>query len=91
MVSKDDNSYVIWPLYFDKSLSRNQGRKVPRKLAVEKPQLESVLKAARSLGLNPINEKTKSHPSQPSMKNGRILVEKKSSKANTIKQIANRL
>lgn len=91
MASKDDNTYVIWPLYFDKTLTRKQGRRVPKKLAIEKPQLESLLKAARSLGLNPVNEKTKSHPSRPFIKEGRILVDKKNSKTATLKQLANRL
>ena len=91
MVSKNDDTIVIWPVYFDKSLTRKQGRKVSRKSAVEKPQLDSILKAARSLGLNPVNEKSKSHPSRPFMKEGRILVENKSSKSSIIKQIANRL
>ena len=91
MVSRDDETFVIWPLYFDKTLTRKQGRKVSRKYAVEKPQIDSLLKAARSLGLNPINEKSKSHPSRPFMKEGRILVDNKSSKSTTLKQIANRL
>lgn len=91
MTSRDDDTYTIWPLYFDKTLSRRQGRKVSKKLAVEKPQLESLLKAARSLGLNPVNERTKSHPSRPFQKEGRILVNKQTPKSAILKQIANRL
>ena len=62
-----------------------------RKFAVEKPQLDTVMKAARSLGLNPIIEKSASHPSRPFLKEGRLLVDKKISKIEILKQIANRL
>lgn len=91
MPSRDDDTYVIWPIYFDKALTRKQGRKVSRKFAVEKPQLDTLMKAARSLGLNPIIEKSASHPSRPFLKEGRLLVDKKISKIEILKQIANRL
>ena len=49
MVSKEENKYVIWPVYFDKSASKIQGRRVSKKHAVEKPSLENIAKAAKSL------------------------------------------
>jgi len=91
MVSKDEDKYVIWPIYFDKSVSRLNGRKVAKKHAVEKPSVEDIAKAAKSLGLNPALEKTVSHPSQPWKKDGRILIDKKGSKSKLLAQIANRL
>ncbi len=90
MVTRDDNRYVIYPLYFDTTLSRLKGRKVAKKHAVEKPSLESIAKAARSLGLNFILEKDATHSSTPWKKEGRILIEKKGPKTRLLLQLSNR-
>jgi len=91
MVSRGEEKYVIYPIYFDKSVSRLAGRKVSKKYAVEKPNIEDIAKAARSLGLNPVLEKDRAHPSTPWKKNGRLLIDKKDKKSKLLKQIASRL
>jgi signal recognition particle subunit SRP19 len=91
MVSRDENKYVIWPAYFDKSFSKNQGRKIPLKYAVDKPVLEDIAKAAKSLGLHPTVEKSCSFPSKSWKQDGRILVDKKDTKPALLLQIAKRL
>ena len=91
MVSRGEDKYVIWPIYFDKSTSKLSGRKVSKKIAVEKPNIESIAKAAKSLGLNPVLEKNCAYPSRHWKKEGRILVDKKSSKSKLLLQIANRI
>ena len=91
MVSKDEDKYVIWPTYFDKSVSKLNGRKVSKKHAVEKPSIEGIAKAAKSLGLNPVLEKNCCHPSRNWKKEGRVLIDKKDSKSKLLLQIANRL
>jgi signal recognition particle subunit SRP19 len=91
MVSKNEDKYVIWPIYFDKSLSRNKGRKVNKKLSVDKPNLENIFKAIKSLGLQPIIERDCAHPSRQWKREGRILIEKKGSKSKLLLQISNRL
>jgi len=91
MVSKDEDKYVVWPIYFDKSVSRLKGRKVAIKYAIDKPNSEDIAKAARSLGLNPILEKDSAHPFRYWRKEGRILIDKKDAKIKLLRQIANRL
>jgi signal recognition particle subunit SRP19 len=91
MVSRDENKYVIWPIYFDKTASRQNGRKVTKKLAVEKPSIETIAQAAKSLGLNPIVEKTAAYPSKHWKTEGRVLVDKKDVKTKLLPQIAKRL
>lgn len=91
MVSRGEEKYVVWPIYFDKSVSRLHGRRVSKKHAVDKPSIDAVAKAAKSLGLNPKVEKKASYPSRFWKKEGRILVDKKDSKAKLLRQIANRL
>ena len=91
MVSRGEDKYVIWTLYFDKSISRIKGRKVSKKYAIDKPSIEDIAKAAKSLDLNPILEKSCAHPSFPYKNDGRILVDKKDVKSKLLKQIASRL
>jgi signal recognition particle subunit SRP19 len=91
MVSKDEPKYILYPLYFDRSVSRLKGRRVPQKHAVEKPTSENIAKAAKSLGLNPLLEKDKVHSSTPWKKEGRVIVDKKGPKTKLLIQIANRL
>jgi signal recognition particle subunit SRP19 len=91
MVSRDDNKYVIYPVYFDTAVSRLNGRRVSQKHAVEKPSLENIAKAAKSLNLNPILEKNATHSSTPWKREGRLLVDKKESKSKLLLQLSNRL
>jgi len=91
MVSRGEDKYAVYPIYFDKTVSRISGRKISKKHAVEKPSIEDISKAAKSLGLNPILEKEVAYPSRNWKKEGRILVDKKDSKSKILIQIANRL
>jgi signal recognition particle subunit SRP19 len=91
MVSRGEDKYVVWPIYFDKSVSRLAGRKIAKKHSVEKPSIESISKAAKSLGLNPVLEKNYAYPSKHWKIEGRILIDKKDSKSKLLVKIANRL
>ena len=91
MVSKDEDRYVVWPLYFDKSLSRINGRRVSKKYAVDKPSIENIAKAAKSLGLNPEIDKSAAHPSRNWTNEGRVIIDKKETKTKLLQQIARRL
>ena len=88
MVSREDHKLIIWPCYFDKNKSRANGRKIAKKLSLEKPDLEKIAKAAKTLGLNPIIEKNASHPDTSWRKDGRIIVDNKDVKTKIIFQIA---
>ena len=91
MVSRGDEKYVVWPIYFDISVSRLAGRKVSKKNAVDKPNVENIAKAAKSLKLNPVIEIDCSHPSRNWRKEGRVLIDKKDLKGKLLRQIASRL
>jgi signal recognition particle subunit SRP19 len=78
----------VWPVYFDASLSRGEGRRVPRSKAVRDPKAEDVEKAARKLGLNPILEPAASYSKQPWRPVGVVLVDKKDRKTRIINDIA---
>ena len=81
----------VWPVYFDASYSRGDGRRVPRTKAVKDPKAEDVEEAARRLGLNPILEPSAKYSKQPWRPVGVVLVDKKGSKTRIIKEIAEEL
>lgn len=91
MVSRDDGKYVIWPVYFDKNISRRDGRRVPKNIAVDKPSLDNMYRIAKEMGLNPEIEKEAKHPSKQWDYKGRILVDKKDKKEKILREIAKRL
>lgn len=91
MVSKRDGMLVIWPRYFDAERTRQQGRRVATKDAVRDPKAGHIAEAARTLGLETKLEKEVAHPAEWWAREGRVLVEKKWSKEETLKKIAGRL
>lgn len=91
MVSKRDGKLVLWPRFFDAGKSRKEGRRVAADLAVRDPHSGDIAEAARTLGLNPVLEKDAAHPRAWWDKHGRVLVDKKWTKEETLKRVAKRL
>jgi len=87
-VSKRSSSTVIWPIYLDSTKSRSKGRRIPRNIAVESPQVEEILEACKELSLNPSLEAGKKHPSAWGDKPGRVVIAKKGKKLQTLKEIS---
>jgi len=88
LVSKGDNKLILWPEYFDKSLSRLGGRRVSLKLATQTPTVEDIARAAKKLKLNPKIEHNKSYPGRWWRKTGRVVVRAADKKSKVIKRIA---
>lgn len=91
MVSKRDGLLVLWPRYFDADRTREEGRRVPLEKAVHDPRAGYIAEAARGLGLEPVLEKEAAHPSGWWQPEGRVLVQRKWPKEETIRRIADRL
>ena len=47
---------IFWPQYFDGKRSRNKGRRLPKKLALDKVTNNDIAKAAQNLGYNAVIE-----------------------------------
>jgi signal recognition particle subunit SRP19 len=84
-------TYVIYPEYFNNQISRSSGRRVPRSMAVQDPRSEDILAVCKKLGLSPVLESEKPHPSDWNKADGRVKVLKKFPKEATLKMIAQRL
>lgn len=85
---KKINGLVIWPAYIDSNKSRSQGRRIPKKLAVNAPKLDEIAKAAKELGLTPKIYPEKAYPRAPYEKSGAIIVAGKIKKTDFIKRLA---
>ncbi len=71
---KRDGMVVVWPSYFDKNLTRMQGRKIPNNLAASNVTLKILEMAAESSGFEFESEPDKQYPRGFSDKNGYLLV-----------------
>jgi len=82
---------ILWPIYFDSSFSRNSGRRVPLKKAIEAPKLDELVKVARALKLEYEVEPEAAHPRFWWRKEGRITVKGSIEKTSLLKQFSTRL
>ena len=83
--------YVIWPSYLDKNLSKKDGRKLPKNLALDHPKFDEIKKALELIGINHQIEKNSKYPKEQGRDDrnlGRFLVEKKFSKNEILKKIS---
>jgi signal recognition particle subunit SRP19 len=74
--AKSKNWHCIYPIYFDASKTRDEGRRVGKAQAVKNPLARTIVDAVARLGLNIVFEATKTHPKDWSNP-GRIRVELK--------------
>jgi len=87
----EDRPIVLYPAYFDVKRSRQEGRRVPKSLAVDGPTAEEIGKAAKALGLSPKVEPDKAYPSSHWRKEGRVLVKAEYYKTSVIRKVAERI
>jgi len=79
---------AIWPVYFDSTKTRIEGRKVPKGYAVQSPRMEELEKAVQKLGLQSQTVANAAHSREPWRKTGLLIVSKEGSKTQIIRKIA---
>ncbi|MEM2911625.1 MAG: signal recognition particle subunit SRP19/SEC65 family protein [Candidatus Bathyarchaeia archaeon] len=82
---------ILWPAYFDSTKARDEGRKIPKSLAVPSPKISELKEAIEKLGLEHELVLEASYPKTPWLKTGMILVTKKETKNQMMKKIAKQL
>ncbi|MEM1524894.1 MAG: signal recognition particle subunit SRP19/SEC65 family protein [Nitrososphaerales archaeon] len=87
---KDYNRLIIWVDYFNSTLSRKQGRRVPLNQAVRNPTLKELEEAAKRIGYHP-ESVIAAHPKRNYMQSGYISIEKLKPKSKVISEIAKAL
>jgi len=89
---KKPGKIVVWPVNIDLKKTRGEGRKIPKKLAVESPKLEEIIEASKRLGLNPTAVPHAALPKEWWNKTGYVIVERKNKgKIQILKDIANEI
>lgn len=88
---KGDRPIVLYPAYFDLGRSRDQGRRVAKRWAVESPTVQEIVTAAKALGLQPQVEEEKAFPSTPWRKEGRVLVRADYFKTSILQKVAQKI
>ena len=89
---RKQNKIVVWPVYFDSTRARGQGRKIPKKYAVPNPKLDEICKALDKLKLKYEVVADAAYPKMPWRRTGVIYVEKvKKPKLEILKLIGQKL
>jgi signal recognition particle subunit SRP19 len=82
---------VLWPVYFDSSKTRREGRRISKALGTPKPSLKELVESAKRLGWEPEIEVEAAHPAIPWRRTGRISVQADGTKAQNLTRLANEL
>jgi len=85
---RDTTHCYIYPEYFDKSLKRSEGRRLPLDCSLDNPTWQEIRLAAEKLGLGYEIRKESSYPRQWWNPKGLLLVEKKKSKLSTLREMS---
>ena len=89
---KDYEHVVVWLDYFNKTLPRNKGRKLPKEKCIFDPSLKELVDAAKAAGLElkETEEKVR-YPKRPYVRSGYIVLPKDSSKTKILNKISEKL
>lgn len=82
---------VLWPVYFDSTRTRLEGRRIPKRLAVSSPKLDEIRKAVERSGLHPETVPDAAYPYAPWRKVGFVVVAKEGSKTQIVQRVAKEL
>jgi len=88
---RKQDKIIIWPVYFDSTKTRNDGRRIPKTQGVESPKILEIKQAVEKLGLGHEPVLDVGYPKTPWLKTGMLLVAKKETKNQIIKKIAGQL
>ncbi len=91
MLVRKRDKIVVWPVYFDSTKTRSEGRSVPKQLAVSSPKPDELQKAADRLGLQAEIVLDRAYPSEPLRETGFVIVPKEGPKTQLLRRIAEEL
>ena len=89
---KDYEHIVVWLDYFNKTLPRKKGRRLPKEKCVFDPSLKELIDATKAAGIEPTEtEDQVRFPNRPYVRSGYIVLEKKSTKTSIMNKISEKL
>ena len=78
---------ILYPCYFDGTLERTAGRRVPRSMAVKSPTLQDLERALKKERLS-FRAEQKNHPAHWPKREGRLIVAWEGSKEELLRRVA---
>ena len=89
---KDYDHIVIWLDYFNKTLSRQKGRRLAKDRCIFDPSLNELIESANDAGLKPTaTDDQVRFPWRPFVRSGYIILEKKMPKTKILNKIADKM
>lgn len=89
---KDYEHFVIWLDYFNKTLTKKMGRRLPKDKCVFDPSLKELIDAAREAGFEVTESDEKVRfPRRAYVRSGYVSLPKESPKTKTLYKISERL
>ena len=89
---KDYEHIVIWLDYFNKTLPKNKGRRLPKEKCVFDPSLNELITAAKASGFEIKESEDKLRfPRRPYVRSGYIVLPKESPKTKVLNKISEKL
>ena len=88
---RKQDKIIIWPVYFDSSRTRKDGRRIPKAASIVSPRASEVQEAAQKLSLTCEVIPDVAYPKASWAKTGMLLVGKKGSKSQTLTMIGKQL
>jgi signal recognition particle subunit SRP19 len=88
---RKQDKIIIWPVYFDSTKTRKDGRRIPKNLSVPSPKILQIKDAVEKLGLECELVMEAGYPKTPWLKTGMLLVKKNEAKEKIIRRIAKQL
>lgn len=90
MVKGVKGECILYPCYFNASLSRNEGRRVPRTLGAKGPVINDIERALKRANVK-FRVEEHHHPAYWMRHEGRIIAEWHEKKESLIKKVAQKL
>ena len=89
---KDYDHIVIWLDYFNKTLSRKKGRRLPKDKCIFDPSLNELIESSKAAGFEPTETDDQArYPRRSYVRSGYIMLEKKSTKIKILNKISEKL
>jgi len=89
---KDYDHIVIWLDYFNKTLSRQKGRRLAKNRCIFDTSLNELIESANDAGLKPTATDDQARfPRRPFVRSGYIVLEKKMPKTKILNKIADKM
>ena len=89
---KDYEHVVVWLDYFNKTLPRDKGRKLPKEKCVFDPSLKELIEAVKAAGfeLTEYDDKVR-FPKRPYVRSGYVVLPKNGPKTKILNKISEKL